>query len=102
MISQEAIGDKVSKEVLRVQMDIQIALMDRMRPSGEDITKSGIEWTEMYSAEFAKLFEKKITDNPNFIENCKTSDGLKSAVDFFEEALASTTASGIDTQRMAA
>ena len=102
MISQEAIDSSVPKEILRIQMDMQRALMDLMRPDGEDITKNGVEWVEIYSAEFARQFEKRIEDDPRFLESCKTKEGFDKAVKGFEILLIATNASNFDSQRMAA
>ena len=87
MTSLELPENRDSHELVNLRNTLQERLMEIMRPDGEDRTKNGLEWIEIFAQEFEQLFERKRSDDPNFIESCKTEGGLNFAVKWFELAL---------------
>ncbi len=61
-------GPKFSDaEILKVKMAIQSELIRRALPTGDETTESKIDWINLNSAKFAELFEQKLSENPNLI-----------------------------------
>jgi hypothetical protein len=89
-------------EAFKMRMMLQARLMAQMRPDREEENSSGIEWSELYSGKFEKLFNEKIVNEPDFLEKCKDETFLKNTINMFEVLLVASSTSEDEGLKQAA
>ena len=55
-------------EIFKVKMAIQIELIRRALPTGDKSTESKLDWITLNAPKFAELFEQRLAENPNLID----------------------------------
>ena len=72
-------------ELLRVRNEIQVKLMERAAPTGDTSESTKMDWVEINSQKFSKLFKSMMDFDPSFLEKYQTDPD--SIVKAFEVAL---------------
>jgi len=72
-------------ELLRVRNEIQVKLMERAAPTGDTSESTKMDWVEINSQKFSKLFDNMMNSDRNFLEKYQTDPD--SVIKSFEVAL---------------
>ena len=72
-------------ELLKVRNEIQVKLMERAAPTGDISESTKMDWIEINSQKFSRLFDSMMISDPNFLERYKGDPD--SVIKSFEVAL---------------